>query len=130
MIVGGNNNITHDMMYDTILERKCIYGNGRYMLSLYYIFEKNVYTIRHAMGAFGMAPMGSGSTKQCYCSIAGWSLESFFSLFTLAVHKTTSCRWRFSAVWRPAKGALYAIQYFCYPFMIHCWPIKIYEFKH
>ena len=57
-----------------------------------------------------------------------WSL--FFSLFTLAVHKTTSCRWRFSAVWRPAKGALYAIQYFCYPFMIHCWPIKIYEFKH
>ena len=48
------------------------------MMSLYYIFEKDVCTIRHAMGAFGMAPMGSGSTKQCYCSIAGWSLESFF----------------------------------------------------
>jgi len=32
------------------------------MLSLYYIFEKDVYTIRHAMGAFGMAPTASGST--------------------------------------------------------------------
>jgi len=32
------------------------------MLSLYYIFEKDVCTIRHAMGAFGMAPMGFGST--------------------------------------------------------------------
>ena len=32
------------------------------MLSLYYIFEKDVYTIRHAMGAFGMAPISSGST--------------------------------------------------------------------
>ena len=62
LIVGGNNNITHHMMYDTILERKCIYSNGRYMLSLYYIFEKDVYTIRHAMGAFGMAPTASGST--------------------------------------------------------------------
>ena len=56
------------------------------MLSLYYIFEKNVYTIRHAMGAFGMAPMGSGSTKQCYCSITGWSLESFF----LSLHSRRS----------------------------------------
>ena len=54
--------ITWCIHNDTILERKCIYSYGGYMLSLYYIFEKDVYTIRHAMGAFGMAPTASGST--------------------------------------------------------------------
>jgi len=53
------------------------------MLSLYYIFEKDVCTIRHAMGAFVMAPMGFGSTKQCYCSTTSCSLESFLSLSSL-----------------------------------------------
>ena len=75
------------------------------MMSLYYIFEKDVSILLDILWVplawlqWAPAPPNNATVAL----LAGhWSL--FFSLHSRLLHKTTSCRWRLSAVGDRRKG--------------------------